>query len=467
MASPPRDSISTWRQLAPYAPAVQSVRMSRPATNRPHRSSIKSRAIPADNPRQRAAREARIWTQANEIHFPKFISADVLPTAAALHSLVHKAGYQDVTLDFSHAEFISPDFMVPLVCLARDYRFDKINFDFRMPRLPKTSNLIMNSNWAHLISPEHYQDRSISNRRHMSAVQFFSPEEHFAAVDKSLNGILETAAGLNRNMLKALEWSLNEVSDNVLNHAESRIGGVLQVITFPQRHRVEFYVCDAGVTIPTSLRSGRPEIGTDEEAVGLAITEGMTRNTETNQGNGLYGTFKCCEVSGGQFHILSGYTSLSFANGQLKTNHNTVPFKGTFVKVAINYNYDRLLEKALIFKGKPHDPGYDFIERIYQDETEETIFKVREQLTSFGSREAGRQGRNKLTNLMENGTQSVVCDFSDISLISSSFADEVFGKLFVELGPVKFNQLCRLKNVDSTVRSLIDRAILMRVRQAA
>jgi hypothetical protein len=40
----------------------------------------------------------------------------------------------------------------------------------------------------------------------------------------------------------------------------------------------------------------------------------------------------------------------------------------------------------------------------------------------------------------------------------------VFGKLFAELGPIRFNQLCRFTNIDPTVRGLIDRAIMQRMK---
>src|SRR5437660_4581721 len=44
--------------------------------------------------------------------------------------------------------------------------------------------------------------------------------EQFDAVDRSINVILQSIGGLDRSRLKALEWSLNEITDNVLNHAE-------------------------------------------------------------------------------------------------------------------------------------------------------------------------------------------------------------------------------------------------------
>jgi hypothetical protein len=58
-----------------------------------------------------------------------------------------------------------------------------------------------------------------------------------------------------------------------------------------------------------------------------------------------------------------------------------------------------------------------------------------------------------------------VVDFSDVLLISSSYADEVIGKLFVELGPLEFMSKIQLKNVDNLVKNLIDRAIDQRMKQ--
>ncbi len=54
-------------------------------------------------------------------------------------------------------------------------------------------------------------------------------------------------------------------------------------------------------------------------------------------------------------------------------------------------------------------------------------------------------------------------ELQDIALVSSSFADEVFGKLFAELGPIDFSRRIELRNVDPLVKNLIDRAIYQRM----
>ena len=242
----------------------------------------------------------------------------------------------------------------------------------------------------------------------------------------------------------------------------------MQVVTFPARERVEFFVADAGITIPTSLKQSHPELGSDTQALKAAVEEGVTRDRVSNQGNGLFGTFKCCEVSGGEFEILSGMVSLVYNPGKpgrdLVVKRNPIPFCGTYVRASIGYDYDKLLEKALVFRGEKHDPSYGYIERIYQPSGDAIEFDVAKEVTSFGTRASGAAARTKVENLMNSYTNPIEFDFASVRLISSSFADEVFGKLFAALGPIRFGQLCHFKNVDATVQGLIDRAISQRMK---
>lgn len=90
-------------------------------------------------------------------------------------------------------------------------------------------------------------------------------------------------------------------------------------------------------------------------------------------------------------------------------------------------------------------------------------FLIAKECESTGSRLAGTPVRKKLKNLsdMLEG-QRIVIDFDAIPLVSSSFADEVFAKLFVELGAMRFMRSFEFKNVSGTVQALIDKAIEQR-----
>ena len=58
----------------------------------------------------------------------------------------------------------------------------------------------------------------------------------------------------------------------------------------------------------------------------------------------------------------------------------------------------------------------------------------------------------------------IVLDFAGVGVFTSGFADEAFGRLFVQMGPCAFMTRIEMRNVDSTVAGLIDRAIMQRTK---
>jgi hypothetical protein len=402
--------------------------------------------------------------EGNRIVFQGDLRLQTKGGLACMFQLAEVRGYQDIILDFASATYADANTMLPVSSYAAYYQLKGIDFAIKEPTDPALQRLFVNANWAHLISPKTYPLNDKRRSNNLPALQFMDGEAQFAAVNRAIDILLETIKIPGRSQLKALEWSLNEITDNVLNHAESPIGGILQIQCFPVKNRVSFFVVDAGIGISKSLRSAKPSLMSDAVALDQAIREGVTRNSETNQGNGLYGTFKCCDVSQGSFYVLSNHAELKSSKSTLSISSQNVPFRGSFINATINYSTEGLLEKALVFKGKPHQPAQDYIDYRYDPSGDNICFKVLDEVEGFGSREFGRRARQKVDNLMSDSRTHVSFDFQGVPLISSSFADEVFGKLFVELGAIEFMRRCSFSNIDDTVRKLIDRAIAQRMR---
>ena len=237
------------------------------------------------------------------------------------------------------------------------------------------------------------------------------------------------------------------------------IGGFLQATTFTQSGMVEFVVADAGKTIPTTLNYKN-----HKQAIERAIQEGVTRNKKTNRGNGLFGAYQIATLSGGSFEIVSGKGLLSAFGENVRFGEERVFFPGTVVASRIDCRQSDLLSRALRFEGKPHDPAFDYIEQVYEKEDcADLIFRISDEAASLGSREAAKGIAIKLENLLRmNPDCRLTLDFEDVNIISSSFADEVFGKLFKTMGPLAFMSRLEFKSVDRTVRALIDRSIRQR-----
>lgn len=411
--------------------------------------------------------ESRIYRSENTLIFEgEFLMNDLLRPLVGLHQAVQNAGYRDLVLDFSGctAAFAGP--MLALCAQIMRLRQARVDVELIWPNDQKLARLFRNANWAHFIEPRNCPPSEFKGHSQVPATHFTNGDEQQKAVTRIVNAILGAIPDLERKELAALEWSINEITDNVLNHAQSPIGGLVQVSTFQRsRKRIEYIVADAGLGIPSTLRSSHLNLTSDAAALEQAIREGVTRDKNVGQGNGLYGSYQICSHSNGFFQIESGYGKLMFSEREgLRIGTERIPYEGTLVAAQIDFSVPRLLEEALKFGGNSHQP-VDYVELRYeQHDTENLLFKMAEESQSFGSRVAGAPVRKKLLNLARMcPNRKIVLDFENVPLVSSSFADEVVGKLFAELGPLAFMQRFDFRNIDQTVRQLVDRAIAQRL----
>ena len=378
-------------------------------------------------------------------------------------------GYQDVILDFSICDSAFPSGMLPLLSSADLLRREHVDLSVILPEKDELRRLFLNTNWAYLLEPERYQESDTVHDRHMAAHRFTDSDEQQQLVNVFMDVVMGNMT-LERDVIAGLEWSINEITDNVLNHAECEEGGIAQVSTFRNTRRVAFGVADSGRGILSSLSEGHPYLRTDAQAIGEAVKVGVTRNPDVGQGNGIAGTLRISTMSEGMFEITSGLASLVIRDGQSRTHkrREAQRFVGTIVYAELGLDAHFHLSEALGFSGEPHQPT-DVIELLYETESgEAVILKLSEESTGFGSRPAGRQLRTKCINLLNaEPNKPLLLDWSGVPLVSSSFADELVGKLFASLGPLAFSARVRNTNMEAVVRGLIDKAIMQRVAQTA
>lgn len=364
-------------------------------------------------------------------------------------------------LDFSMCAGVAEAVMLPLMPIIVDYPKKGVDFQLVEPQDDNLQRLFSNTNWAHYIDPDKY-DRTPHEGGHVPVLRF--GDDGASAIDEILAKVMNLILGqleTDRTTLKAVEWSLGEIMDNVVNHFQSPVGGFVQATAYKNSNRVEFVVADAGIGIPRSMN-----ISNHAEAIRQAINEGVTRDKSQNAGNGLYGSYRVATLSGGRFEInsLKGSLFCRENDGEIVNRSNSVPYCGTSVLCGINVSDPELLGKALRFKGRSHDPPYDYIERKFENEEGELIFNVKDEAQrDTGSRQGGKRIRGMIENLLREH-RPVILDFDGVGVVSSSFADEVFGRLFVEMGPRAFMTQIKMRNVDPTVEGLIDRAIMQRTR---
>ncbi len=386
-----------------------------------------------------------------------------------LHDCLQK-GYEDIVLDLAPCRAAYQNGVLPLVASVDYLRREGKDVEVLLPTEEYLQRLFLNTNWAHLLEPNAYPQSDTSHPSHVSARRFLDAEQQHRLVNEALEVILGGIPSLQRDDLAALEWSIQEITDNVLNHSDCNLGGILQVNTFELNRKVAVGVADSGRGILASLREGHPELHNDTDAVYKALETGVTRGSKHGQGNGMSGALRIAVRSGGHIEITSGRAqvvcrpeeSRPYPRGPQQS------FVGTFVYFELALDSELELSEALAFDGAPHRPS-DIVETLYETEDGGAIMlQLREEQVGFGSRMAGRQIRRKCLNLLNaEPTKPLLLDWDGVPVISSSFADELVGKLFATLGPLGFSARIRNVGMRRVVHGLIDKAIMQRAVQTA
>ncbi len=107
--------------------------------------------------------------------------------------------------------------------------------------------------------------------------------------------------------------------------------------------------------------------------------------------------------------------------------------------------------------------NHNLIEK-YEGEEEYIEIVASEIEKASGARQSSAKLRIKIENLINAGAEVIIFNMKGISLVSSSFCDELFGKLYVKLGKNNYKKKIFIHNANPTVGKLINIAIETRIK---
>ena len=308
---------------------------------------------------------------------------------------------------------------------------------------------------------------------HSDSLSFpFSKIWHFTSfeeVTKLVDGYLEEITSIvpcSEGLIEGLEWSLNETMDNILQHSMGGDGYMMGVVHKNSNYAL-FSIFDDGQGIFNSMRDSEYHPRTAIDAISIAIQEGKTRDKNIGQGNGLWGLNNIIASNKGKLEITSHGSSLMLRTDGTITKFTNLPIfnpKRATTTVNISFNYSNKISVAEALGGYvPTD--YKYEENL--DDKNAFTFVVKEEATGFGTRIAGERVRNKVLNYLKriDTPSSINIDFSGISMISSSFADEFIGKMIAELGFLRFTKIINIMNVSTSIESILNRSVSQRMAQ--
>ncbi len=95
------------------------------------------------------------------------------------------------------------------------------------------------------------------------------------------------------------------------------------------------------------------------------------------------------------------------------------------------------------------------------------LVKMVEFGTVLGTRVAGREAYRVIMNRTGFLSEAVVFDFSGVSTITNSFADEVFGRMVADMGMDSMRRRTSFKNIDGVWAMVVRRAMDAHAEEAS
>lgn len=261
-----------------------------------------------------------------------------------------------------------------------------------------------------------------------------------------------------RDFIPALEWVVNETVDNIRLHADTPIPGAVCAQYFPARQRLDVAICDLGQGISGSLEAKLDPWEGTGDAVKMALQRGVTRDQEVGQGNGLPGALEIAEENEGEFRIWTDEVVYEIEDGEEKGFQRRPAVDGT--GVVVRFDTTNPVHLSDTFMGCP---TWTYIDSEVQRLDEEGGLKVAEDCQNTGTREPAGRLRRKVQTLLPDVDGALTLDFEGVETASSSFLDELLGRLFDEMGEEAFTQKVRLINMPDDMVDMANVVIGQRV----
>lgn len=261
----------------------------------------------------------------------------------------------EVSIDFTNCNFIYPDYALLLLCTVK--YLESLGYVVSGRIYVQQASLPAN----YLAGMKFFEELKVQlpfsvdkgNDETSVQIQKYTRQNQITVLHSFL-GILRKKASMHENVYVSLDYCLNEILDNVLNHSEQNEGWIAAQY-FSTLNTIRLIVCDYGIGVHKSL--SKAFTFTEEEAILKCIEEGVTKGG--GQGHGLYATAEFIKLNRGWMSIFSGNKTLSVSENETAVKDIDY-WQGTCVHIRINTNVD---VDYTSFTSK----FYDYKKQVYED----------------------------------------------------------------------------------------------------
>ena len=267
-----------------------------------------------------------------------------------------------------------------------------------------------------------------------------------------------------KNTLLALEYCLSEIMDNVLRHSKDQAGFFMYSLQRGDQ-RISVAIADQGIGIKRSFSntSYRPLSASD--AITLAMKKGVTSSPE-GAGNGLWTTTEIITKNTGQLTITSGggaiYYNKSLGKVDTYDNAPTIDPDWPGTNLDFQLDFDNAVDFSSLWGDLP-SPINTRAEHL-ENSDDQLVLLIKDQSFGTSTRESGRDVRVLAANLLRTHHTDLLLDFTGVTMISSSYADELVAKLYTDNTIENVHNRLKVTGANDTIELVMADAIRSRTK---
>jgi len=274
------------------------------------------------------------------------------------------------------------------------------------------------------------------------------------AVEKLLD-VVRNRFARSEQFLPALSWIVQELIDNIANHAQSPVPGVVCAQYYPSRQRLDLAIWDTGLGLKKTLATRYPIIFSHGDAISKSLEGDITRDPDAFQGNGLSGAHEIVNANRGEMHIWTGnatYSLLADKKPSFKLTQQNRDLPGTGVLLRLNTDHPIDLTTTSLTRGT---------RLMRRSAAQQAVAGGVINLADFdhrGGRAAARSLRETLIPRFQT-EETVRVNFNGVLMPAHSFLDELFGKTAQHMGLVQYFRNVVLENCPDRICGSIDQVL--------
>jgi len=267
----------------------------------------------------------------------------------------------------------------------------------------------------------------------------------------------------------SIRSALSEIVENVLRHGSITTPAFVCAQVHPKTHKVALCIADTGIGIEQSFRNGSFSVAHSRLAQGadpieLALEPLMSSKFgRGHSGYGMYFASELCRSANGIFDVISGRWGRSVrTHNATRLRHRSWP--GTVVTMV--FSSEREVDASKIFAQMPaSDPDDDDYICNFALDPSAPVVRVENNAGLLGTRDSAVRPRTQVQALLLNGP--AVVDLQGATVMTPSFADELFGQLAEDLGSETIRRKLRIIGASSHGQRLIELVVRERIGRAA